>query len=89
MYSPSAAARETDDDHANAPSRVEHYGCALAGLGAVAAFLLAFTPLLFELTQQFAELSPTVIVFGLAALWVLVWLSLESLWEWRAGRLPP
>lgn len=49
--------------------------------------ILVFITLLFRLTQQFGMFSTTVLVFGLTTLWVLVWISLESLWEWRAGRL--
>jgi|GEM_PF-2001263 len=70
-----------------APSAVRHSICALASLGGVTILILVFITLLFRLTQQFGMFSTTVLVFGLTTLWVLVWISLESVWEWRAGRL--
>jgi len=91
MHNPSSAGREVtrDSDQATPPSRARHAACALASFGVVTLFALVFTSLLFELSQQFGMLSTTALMFGLAALWVLVWTSVESLWEWGAGRSFP
>lgn len=91
MDKPSSLGREAKQDSSqiNTVSGAEHYTCALVGLGTVVILTLAFIPLLFRLTQQFNRFSTTIIVFSLATLWVLVWISLESFWEWRAGRLFP
>jgi hypothetical protein len=89
MEKPSSLGRETkpDSSQMNTVSGVEHYTCALVGFGTVAILTLVFIPLLLRLAQQFEGFSTTILVFSLTALWVLVWISLESLWEWRAGRL--
>lgn len=89
MERPSSLSREAKANSTpmNTVSSVEHYTCALVGLVAVASLTPDFIPLLSRLTQQFGEFSTTILVFVLTTLWVLVWISLESLWEWRAGRL--
>jgi len=65
----------------------EHASCALIGLGTVVAVVFLFGQLLLNMTQGFAALATTVLVFTLVTLWVLVWIAVESFWEWRAGRL--
>lgn len=65
----------------------EHASCALIGLGTVAAVVFFFGQSLLAMTQGFAEFATTVLVFSLVTLWVLVWITVESVWEWRAGRL--
>jgi hypothetical protein len=89
MEKPSSFGREgkPDSSQTNTVSGFEHYTCALVGLGAVAVLAFFFIPLFFRLVQQFEEFSTTILVFVLTTLWVLIWMSLESLWEWRAGRL--
>ena len=76
-----------DGKNGNAISTIEHYGCALAGLGTVAAVVSLSSPLILGVIEGFAAFATTVLVVGLVALWLLVWVAFESLWEWRARRL--
>lgn len=88
MYSQSAANREESrSDAPTAATRLQHYGSSLVGLAVVVAVFHSVTPVLFDLAAAFAEFSATALVFGLAALWVLVWLGVETAWGWGAGRL--
>jgi hypothetical protein len=89
MSKPSSVSQEARpaSNQLSTPSQIEHFVCALAGLGSVAVLILIFTPLLFRTVEPFGVLSTTVLVVGLTALWMFVWISVESLWEWRAGRL--
>lgn len=68
-------------------SWVEHYSCALGGLGAVVGAFVLFGHLLTSAAAEFEVFALTVLVFVLVALWVVVWIGLEFVWEWRAGRL--
>ena len=86
MYSPSTSDRERNDTP-TAATRLQHYGSGLVGFGVVAALALSVTPVLFGIAETFAEFSATALVFGLAALWVLVWVGVETAWGWRTGRL--
>ena len=88
MYSPSAPNREESrSDAPTAATRRQHYGSGLVGLAVVVAVCLAFPPVLFDLAEAFAAFSATALVFGLAALWVLVWLGVETAWGWGTRRL--
>ena len=88
MYSPSASGRnESRSDAPAAATRLQHYGSGLVGFGVVAALALSLTPVLFDLVAAFAEFSATALVFGLAALWVLVWVGVETAWGWGTERL--
>jgi len=77
----------SNDREFNIPSRTEHSVCALAGGVTALIFVFLCTPLLLRLTYRFGDLSTTVLVFGVATLWVMSWILFEALWEWRAGRL--
>ncbi|MDS0243682.1 hypothetical protein NDO74_20490 [Haloferax sp. S2CR25-2] len=67
----------------------ERYVCSLIGLGAVAAVLFLFYPLLLAVTRPLHLLSITALVFVLATVWLVVWLGSELVWEWQTGRLFP
>jgi hypothetical protein len=87
MHNPAEVGREkTTNSDESTTSRLQYYGGAVTGLGAVAAVVFFFGPLLIQLTEPFAVLSSTMLVFCLVALWVLVWISFELAWEWQAGR---
>ena len=76
---------ESYDRLAIAP--VEHYvtgGCGL--LVAVLGTALVY-PWLVPLVEVVPYLSSTLVIFSVAAVWLAVWLTLELVWEWRAGRL--
>jgi len=66
---------------------VEHVTCSLAALAVVGALVLVGYPLLVVLTQPLRLLSSTAIAFALLSVWLLAWLAIEIVWEWRAGRL--
>jgi hypothetical protein len=66
---------------------VEHYSCGLVGLFATAVALVFVYPALVAATRPLYLLSSVALVFVVITAWVLVWLSLELVWEWRAGRL--
>lgn len=66
---------------------LEHYSCGLAGLVATAVVVAAFYPTLVAATRPLYLLSSVALVSVVITAWVLVWLSLEFVWEWRTGRL--
>lgn len=66
---------------------VEHYSCGLAGLLATAVVVVLFYPSLVSVTRPLYLLSSVALVSVVITTWVLVWLSFELVWEWRAGRL--
>lgn len=66
---------------------VEHGACCLAGLAATGLMALLVYPVLVAVTQPLQVLSSTAIVFVLVFLWLLSWLGIEIIWEWRAGRI--
>lgn len=69
------------------PSRVEHYDCAVAGLGTVAVFVLLVLPLVGQVRRNLGVFATTVIVFMSIAVWSITWIMLEIVWELRAGQL--
>lgn len=87
MYNKTTAARrvQTSTDPTTTPSRLEHYSCALAGLGSVVLLLLVFFPVALKIAQQSHGVSTTLLIIGVAALWAILWISLESVWEWRSN----
>lgn len=94
MHTPRTEAAEGRDRHAPAErdgwqtvGAVEHYACGLAGLLATGVVAVLFYPALVSATRPLHLLSSVAIVFVILTAWVLVWLSLEFGWEWRAGRL--
>lgn len=68
---------------------VEHCTCGLLAALVTATIVGAFYPALLSVIRPFELLSSTTLVVALAATWILLWLVLELLWEWRAGRLHP
>jgi hypothetical protein len=84
MYGPSTATRE--ESSGSDANRVRRYGSGLVGFGVVAVAAVSFAPVLVGLAGAFAEFSATALVFGLAALWALVWIGVETVWERRARR---
>ena len=61
-----------DGRNGNAISTSEPYVCALAGLGTVAAVV---SLLILGVVEGFAAFATTVLVVGLVALWLLVWVA--------------
>jgi hypothetical protein len=76
-----------ETDRTGTVGRVEHYSCGLVGLVVTAAALLFLYPALVAATRPLYLLSSVALVFVVITAWVLVWLSLELVWEWRTGRL--
>lgn len=66
---------------------LEHY--CTGGLGFVVTLLVIIIayPWLTATAEIVPYLSSTLLVFTFAAVWIVVWLVLELVWEWRAGRL--
>ena len=77
----------TDTRREESVGVVEHFSCGLFGLLATAAVLVFVYPALVAATRPLYLLSSVALVFVVITAWVLVWLSLELVWEWRAGRL--
>jgi hypothetical protein len=48
---------------------------------------LLFYPVLVAVTRPLQLLSSTAIAFVLVFLWLLTWLAIEIVWEWRSGRI--
>lgn len=61
--------------------------CCVAGFLATSVVALLFYPVLVAVTRPLHLLSSTAIVVVLMLVWALVWLGIEVLWEWRAGRV--
>jgi hypothetical protein len=59
----------------------------VAGFLATSVVALLFYPVLVAVTRPLHLLSSTAIVVVLMLVWALVWLGIEVLWEWRAGRV--
>lgn len=66
---------------------VEHCACGLAGAILTVLLVGPFYPVLLDFVRPLHLLSSTVVVVALAATWFAIWLALEFVWEWRAGRL--
>ena len=77
----------SETDRIGTVGRVEHYSCGLVGLAVTAAALLFLYPALVAATRPLYLLSSVALVFVVVTAWVLLWLSLEFVWEWRTGRL--
>jgi len=86
---------QTDDDpYINAEQRLtgtvgtaEHCLCGVAGLLCTGAILVLWYPALVAVTRPLYVLSSTAVVAISTTLWLLTWLGVECVWEWRAGRL--
>ena len=66
---------------------VEHCLCGVAGLLCTVAILALWYPALVAATQSLYVLSSTAVVAVVTPLWLLAWLGVEFVWQWRAGRL--
>lgn len=66
---------------------VEQYACCLTGLGVMSAIAVLFYPVLVAVTQPLQVLSSTAVVFVLISVWLLAWMGVVVIWEWRAGRV--
>lgn len=80
-----------DADDAALPNEVsptEHCACCVLALVGVGAIGFVVYPGLVALTRPLHVLSSTAIVCALVVGWLLLWLGMEYVWEWRAGRLP-
>jgi hypothetical protein len=76
-----------EDERRETVGAVEHYTCGLVGLLATAVCVVLVYPALVSATRPLHLLSSVALVFIVVTAWVLVWLSFEVVWEWRAGRL--
>lgn len=65
----------------------EHCVCGAAGFVATLLTLIGGYSLFIAATQPLGMLASTAFVFIAVGLWVGSWLTLELIWEWRAGRL--
>lgn len=68
-------------------STVEHCLCGVTGFFVTGVLIAPLYPTLVAVTQPLYLLSSTALTVILVTVWILVWLGLECLWEWRAGRL--
>jgi hypothetical protein len=66
---------------------VEHYVTGFVGFALTLVGTAMVYPALAAASEVLHYLSSTLLVFTFLAAWLLVWLTLEVLWEWRAGRL--
>lgn len=66
---------------------LEHYVTAVLGFAITLVTTALLYPWLAATSESLEYLSSTVLVFGIAAVWLGVWFVLEMLWEWRSGRL--
>ncbi len=66
---------------------VEHYLCGVIGLCCTGVVLALWYPALVAVTRPLYVLSSTAVVAVVTTLWLLTWLGVEFVWEWRAGRL--
>ncbi|MFC7028148.1 hypothetical protein ACFQH8_13020 [Halomicroarcula sp. GCM10025710] len=66
---------------------VEHYITGFVGFTVTLVGTAMLYPTLAAASDVLHYLSSTLLLFAFLAAWLLVWLSLEVLWEWRAGRL--
>jgi hypothetical protein len=76
-----------EDERRETVGAVEHYTCGLVGLLATTVCVVLLYPALVSATRPLHLLSSVALVFIVVTAWVLVWLSFEVVWEWRAGRL--
>jgi len=92
---PTPYEREQTDDDSYTPEQrlpgtvgtVEHCLCGLVGLLCTGLVLALWYPALVAATRSLYVLSSTAVVVIVTALWLLTWLGVEFVWEWRAGRL--
>ncbi|MDS0260276.1 hypothetical protein NDI56_12805 [Haloarcula sp. S1CR25-12] len=93
---PTPYKREQTDEGPHTPAEqclpgtvgtVEHCLCGVAGLLCTGAILALWYPALVAVTQPLYVLSSTAVVAVVTTLWLLTWLGVEFVWEWRAGRL--
>ena len=66
---------------------VEQYTCCVTGLVVMCAIAVLFYPVLIAVTQPLQILSSTAVVFVLISVWLLAWVGVVAIWEWRAGRV--
>lgn len=69
-------------------STVEHAASCVLGLVAMGVVAVPFYPVLVGVTRPFRLLSSTAVVVALVSVWLLVWLGLEVVLEWRRRRGP-
>lgn len=67
--------------------RVEHCVTGFVGFAVTLAGTAMLYPALAAASEVLHYLSSTLLVFAFLAAWLLVWLTLEVIWEWHAGRL--
>lgn len=83
----SGGPEERDDRTRSADADLtEHCACCVLALLGVGGMAIVTYPALVGLTRPLHVLSSTAIVSTLVVGWLLLWFSMEVLWEWRARR---
>lgn len=83
---------ERTDDGPYAPAErsligiVEHSLCGIAGLLCTGLVLALWYPALVTLTEPLYVLSSTALIAIAISVWLLTWLGVEFLREWRSAR---
>ena len=92
MYTPhesgGSRSRSPAESGPGEASTVEHIVSCVLGLVAMGAVAVPFYPVLVGATRPLRLLSSTAVVVALVSVWLLVWLGLEVVLEWRRRRGP-
>ncbi len=67
-------------------STAEYVVSCVLGLVAMGAVAVPFYPVLVSVTRPLRPLSSTAVVVALVSVWLLVWVGLGTLLEWRKRR---